>query len=225
MSDALPSLARVSDVIEHAFAKPRSRERGANEAVLRAMVEDWGRAKWPGARVCHELVIDRGSCRLDVAFVEPDRLNIVELKSGYDTMERVIHQCAMARAAGHEAWLVVDRSHSRDMRLLHFLLPTVGLIEVYQPAEYRASERAGAEMKVIAEAVPAQPYPEVMASLLWVAECLSALGYGPMSRPPTHASLVASLAKQPDLARLVCRELRRRNAQWRADPPMTHDDA
>lgn len=44
-----------------------SPRRSAEETEMRALVETWGRSRWPGARCVHELVISE--CRIDMAFI------------------------------------------------------------------------------------------------------------------------------------------------------------
>lgn len=204
--------------------KPR-RYRGAKEVDLRNAVERWGRARWPEARVCHELVLNRGTTRLDVAFVSPDRLAVVELKSGYDVMDRAIHQTAFARLCGCEAWLICDTRFSPDLRLIRFLLPTIGIAQLTTVDQHGHVLPGGEHaIEVVAEPdLATRPHPEAQAAVLWVAELCRALGIGG-SKPPTHASLMKRLAALPDAERtaLVCRELRGRDALWRADPPIRH---
>jgi hypothetical protein len=209
------TLTGAHDVLDQpkAAQKPR-RYRGPQEAALRDAVDLWGRARWPDARVCHELVMDRGTVRLDVAFVCPATLVTVELKSGFDTMERAIHQVAMATLASHEVWLICAGRYAEDMRLIHYLLPNVGIADHSGPPGQE-------EIKVLAEAAPRVPHPVAQASLLWVAELARALGVGG-PRPGSHAQLARRLAALPpeDRDALVCRELRGRNALWRADDPV-----
>ena len=218
MMDENPStLVRDARVADQA-AKAK-RYRGATEIELRQAVETWGRERWPDARVCHELVMDRGNVRLDVAFVRPSRLIVVELKSGYDTMERAIHQVSVARLAAHEVWLITDRRHGHDVRMVKFLLPSIGTAH---------GETVGMEntlrIKVAEEPAPQAPHPEALASVLWVEELRAALRWGGTRAPP-HITLVRAMAALPPRERdaLVCRELRARKALWRADPPISRE--
>ena len=61
--------------------------RSSEELEIRAAVETWGRAKWPGSRVVHELVT--GSCRIDMAFIQSDHIAGVEIKSSRDRLARL----------------------------------------------------------------------------------------------------------------------------------------
>lgn len=217
MTDTGLTLARETTPFDQ--IKTERRNRGYTEVELRALTDAWGRARWPDARVCHELVIDRGSFRLDVAFVSPQHLAIVEIKSGYDTMDRAIHQCAMARAAGCEAWLITDRRHDKDVRLVKFLLPSIGIAEAVDRGTIPRS------LEVLAEPdLSVGPHPEVMCSLLWVSELCAALRMSG-KKPATHRQLVARLAALDEATRirLVCQQLRGRDALWRADPPIRSD--
>jgi len=210
-------LVRDTTPLDQAKVAKNRNWRGASEIELRGAIERWGRARWPEARVCHELVMNRGSTRLDIAFVAPAYLAVVELKSGADTMERAIHQVGLARLSAHEVWLICDRRYGQDMRLIRHMLPTVGIAEASGPFDQPP------ELTMLAEAVRAEPYPEAIASLLWVSELAAALRIGG-ARPGTHASLAKRLAALPPAERdaLVCRALRGRDALWRADPPVRH---
>lgn len=203
-------------------AAPARRRIGGyiDEATLRSAVEAWGRARWPDARVCHELVMDRGAARLDVAFVRPTQLVVAEIKSGYDTVERLIHQAAIARLASNEVWLITDPRHIRDAELVRYLIPTIGLAT----AERRVMGDP-AEIRIIAESSAGMaPVAQVHLALLWVAEMCRMCDAARQPRHPRdkHVTLVNRLASLPATERdaLVCRALRARDALWRADPPI-----
>lgn len=80
--------------------------RSAQELAMRDAVEAWGRERWPGARVVHELVV--GACRIDMAFVCRDHLVGVEIKGPRDTLERVDKQIETFTAGLPEVWLAID---------------------------------------------------------------------------------------------------------------------
>lgn len=213
--DESSSLLRPTAAIDQPKSATRNRYRGSTEVEIRDAAEAWGRTRWPEARVCHELVMDRGTVRLDVAFVSPDRLTVFELKSGFDTMARAIHQVALARLASHDVWLICDRRHDKDLRMVHYLLPSIGIAEA-------SGDIHGWHINVLSEPTAEfAPLPEAMASLLWVAEICAALGMS-AGRAPTHAQLVKRLCAipDPDRTRLICSALRGRDAMWRADPPV-----
>lgn len=201
--------------------KPARSYRSQDELDIREAVDRWGRAKWPEARVVHELVMQRGKVRADMAFVSPAHLVSVEIKSQWDTVDRLLNQIAMFRLATPETWIVADNRHARDADLLHYLLPSIGVaraerdklhsgpfhvIEVRQPGAFAS-------------------YPEALLSLLWVAELASECAIfrlGNAGPRATHASLVKSLMRltTDEQIAAVCRQLRGRDALWRADPPV-----
>lgn len=104
-----------------------------DEEQIRSAVEQWGRSRWPDARCCHELVVGRGSHRADLAFISPDNLVTVEIKSGYDSTHRLVEQVAMFRLASPETWIIVDPKHKRDAELVRYLLPSVGIATAARP--------------------------------------------------------------------------------------------
>ncbi len=75
----------------------------SEEAEMRDAVIAWGRAKWPNARVIHELQI--GGCRSDLAFVLPDNLIVVEIKSSRDVMDRFENQMRQYTRHVPEIWI------------------------------------------------------------------------------------------------------------------------
>ena len=85
--------------------KKRPIYRSDNELKMREAVEAWGRPRWPNARVVHELVMGRGAVRADVAFITPNHIAVVEIKSDRDDTDRLLHQAGMFRAAVPELWI------------------------------------------------------------------------------------------------------------------------
>lgn len=82
----------------------------AEELSMRVAVEAWGRARWPGCRVLHEF--DVGYCRADLAFVTPDHLALVEIKSSRDVLDRLDRldrQLGMFVAHAPEVWIAHAR--------------------------------------------------------------------------------------------------------------------
>lgn len=86
------------------ISAPRTRsneELDMREAVANA----WGRARWPDARVVHELVA--GECRIDQAFVRPNDLIGVEIKSSQDTLARLNRQASEYDLCFPEWWIAI----------------------------------------------------------------------------------------------------------------------
>lgn len=194
------------------------------ELKMRDAVERWGRAKWPEARVCHELVMDRGTVRADVAFVSPAHIAVVEIKSEYDDTSRLLHQAGMFRLAVPEVWIAAPHRHTEDARLIRYLMPSIGIA---------LSDRDRAigplpddfMIEAVEPAEQFQPWPEACLSLLWVAELAieARLANGVQHHGKlTHAALVAAMSRLtwPEQLAAVCRQLRSRQAFWRADAPI-----
>lgn len=197
--------------------------RSQDELDMRDAVERWGRPRWSGARAVHELVMNRGTNRADLAFVTPNHLVSIEIKSRWDGVDRLIPQIAMFRLATPECWLVVDHRHERDAELIRYLLPSVGVALAFREKEYGGPFR----IEVSHDAQQFRPDPEALLSLLWVAELsaeatMSRLVQGRSSKPPSHAALVKLMLRLDPAEQIaaVCRQLRARDALWRADPPV-----
>ena len=47
----------------------------------------------------------RGAVRADVAFITPNHIAVVEIKSDRDDTDRLLHQAGMFRAAVPELWI------------------------------------------------------------------------------------------------------------------------
>lgn len=199
-------------------APPQRRYRSSDELEMRVAVERWGRSRWPGARQVHELVMNRGSVRADMAMIETDHFVSIEIKSEYDSTERLMNQSGMFRLASPELWLVVHQRHLRDTDMIRYLIPSIGVAQAVREKSYNGPF----EIQVIHEAQRYVPLPEAMLSLLWVAELHDEAVRRRLwsGKAPTHAKLV-KLLERLDLAEqteAVCRQLRARAALWRADP-------
>ena len=143
---------------------PTKRYRSQEEHDMRDAVERWGHARWPGARCVHELVMDRGKVRADMAFIDQSHFVAIEIKSDVDTTDRLMNQIAMFRLASPELWIVTTSRHLRDTGLVTYLFPSVGV------AVARRKTYSGPfELSVHKEPSPFIPHPEAMLSLLWVA--------------------------------------------------------
>lgn len=72
---------------------------------MRDLVVAWGRRRWPGARMVHELTI--GECRVDVAFIDTHHVAGVEIKSSLDNLDRLSKQVDVFRRGLPEFWLAL----------------------------------------------------------------------------------------------------------------------
>lgn len=218
-------LIRPTAPDEAAAGPKRPIYRSDHELALRGMVERWGRAKWPDARVCHELVMDRGTVRADLAFVSPDHLVAVEIKAPYDQTTRLLQQVGMFRLATPEVWICAAARHHSDADLVRYLLPSVGLLLTDMDRSVGAVP-TDASLDEVCPADVVAPHPEAMLALLWVEELLAeALRHrlAQIRSGWTHAKLVKLLMRldPEEQTAAVCRQLRARSAFWRADPPIS----
>lgn len=204
--------------------------RSEAELKMRDGVERWGRAKWPKARVVHELVMDRGTVRCDVAFVSPDHLVAVEIKSEHDDTSRLLNQAGMFRLSVPEIWIASPHRHVKDAELIRYLMPSVGVALTDRD---RAMGQLPDEFNIdeVHQPTPFKPWPEAMLALLWVAELHEEaeryrLIQGSKGRI-NHSSLIAKMLTLtwPEQLEAVCRQLRGRAAFWRADPPIREGEA
>jgi len=200
-------------------APPTRRYRSNDELEMRAAVERWGRERWPEARQVHELVMNRGSVRADMAIIGTDHFVSVEIKSEYDSTERLMNQSGMFRLASPELWLVMHQRHLRDADLIRYLIPSIGVVQAVREKPYGGSF----QIEVVHEAQRYDPLPVALLSLLWVAELHDEAVRRRLwsGKAPTHAKLTALLERslnRSEQIEAVCRQLRAREALWRADP-------
>jgi hypothetical protein len=199
--------------------------RSQGELKMREAVETWGRARWPDARVIHELVMDRGTVRADVAFVTVKHLAVVEIKSDHDDTHRLLHQAGMFRLAVPELWIASAHRHAKDAELIRYLMPTIG-IALCDRAD-SPGPIPDLRLYVEHEAQRFDPWPEATLSLLWVDELAAEAVHFRLGMPKrsTYAKLVKAIMKLDPAEQMeaVCRQLRARNFGWRADPPIPID--
>lgn len=201
--------------------------RSMDELVIRDAVEKWGRDRWPDARQVHELVVGRGQCRADMAFVCQDNIVGVEIKSGWDNTSRLMMQAAHFSLACPEVWIVIDPKHGGDTAMVRYLMPWLGEIHVDVTFPEKYEERKNIEnwtcgLQVVHEAKQREPMPNCFLEMCWRDELyVEAQRYN--LQPPsriTHQKLIELLMeKLTDKQRIeaVCRRLRARDAFWRSD--------
>lgn len=81
------------------------------EERIRAKVEASFRRNWPDARIIHELVLNQGGVRIDLAAVTRDRLYVAEIKSERDVLKRLASQVEVATRVAQQVWVVVAERH------------------------------------------------------------------------------------------------------------------
>lgn len=130
------------------------------EEALRVAVEAWMRQRWPAARIVHELVLDAGAQRIDLASVGDEELRLVELKSAKDVLKRLPDQIKAARACAQEVWVAIDGKHVEKLEALEAELRVswyrIGLL-VWRDGALTERRQASNE----------QPDPRRVVQLLW----------------------------------------------------------
>lgn len=205
---------------------------GRAELALRNALEAFCRARWPQARICHEMMMGERRVRADVVAVDPAHIAAFEIKGEYDETVRLLHQVGMYQLCVPEVWMVVPIGrHADDARILRHLLPSIGLLVGAGTSARNHYEFDGKDFGLVVEAepVPRPVHVEMMLEMMWrdelAAMCgrLRCLTVGPKT---TRPSMIKAMLPLPiaELQRECCTELRARNALWRADPSVTIAD-
>jgi hypothetical protein len=82
------------------------------EERIRAKVEAEFRRRWPDARIVHELVLNQGGVRIDLAAITEDALIVAEIKSERDTLTRLAGQVKASLRVAQCVWVVVADKHA-----------------------------------------------------------------------------------------------------------------
>lgn len=218
------AIIRQADGIHDQIEKSARKYRSTDELVIRKALDAWGRTRWPEARQVHELVVGDGASRADMAFVCPADLVAVEIKSAMDYGDRLFWQATMFSLAAPEVWICCDERHLRDVEIVRHLMPHLGLIEAKVVNDQ-------AELIGLHPAQRRVPHPRMLLGLLWVAELTAEAERHHLIQGKgrwTSAKLIALLLEKlsPDeMLSAVCRQLRGRQAFWRADPPVVPEQS
>lgn len=86
------------------------------EERIRLKAEAALRAAWPSARIIHELVLEQGGCRIDLAGVTADRIIAVEIKSERDVLTRLKAQVDAARKVADSISVIVASKYLDNAR-------------------------------------------------------------------------------------------------------------
>lgn len=196
------------------------------EGLIRDAVVTRARELWPEARIIHELNVEHGQVRADLAAVSPDTLVLFEIKSERDKLHRLSNQlrhfgpvCHHLIVAAHEKWCGGSKLPNGDVEpIIRF----AGHGELWpfpepspQPwgrawaAPYRNSTR---------------PWPHRMLRLLWTDELrlvASREGMERVHRMPGYelADALANKMTGSEVELAVCQALRRRRFA-EADAPI-----
>lgn len=185
-------------------------KRSSEELVMRDLVEAWGRARWPDARVVHELVCSE--CRIDVAFVCPNDLIGVEIKSSKDTLDRLEKQLRVFGEHLPEVWLAIAPKWESD-KTKPFVMNEI-VVSGDDPVRIRHGGRPHRNKLIYND----------MLRLLWAEEARAIAARHQLDvskRTPLYKVLpiIAAKLTGEEIMRGVCAELRGRNAFWKADAP------
>lgn len=200
----------------------------AAEREIRDAVADFAREQLSGARIVHELPV--GGCRADLAAVEEERLTLFEIKSERDTLSRLERQVRTFSAASHETIVV---AHSRWFERFTYnsggpgFRPSKALAVASNLWHYprpMPPEAAWYDRWTFQRRTMAQPHAARLLDLLWKAELLReaadhGLPFGQRATCPHIATSMAWNMTGREIARAVCRQLRRRQFP-EADPPV-----
>jgi len=219
------------------------------EERVRAKAEALLRRLWPDARIIHELQLEQGGVRIDIAAVSPDRIVAVEIKSERDGLKRLERQIRRALDVADQVWVCVAQKHGEPCeRFRDYPIRSDFETEEAHAAAYRAY-RAMRRVRLWVEAgtdgameeATARnwgwsghiPDPRERFDLLWADEQRRALGrhFGLIALPSSKGLTRAEMTRQAiehmtgaEMRRAVCLQLRERRFP-RADPPASEIEA
>jgi hypothetical protein len=198
-----------------------------SELELRNGLEGVLRDRHPDARVVHELVMGAREVRADVVAIGTGHIAAVEVKGAYDNVSRLMHQVGMFQLCVPEVWICCAKEHAEDARLIRHLLPSVGLIvgTNLDKHYHRGGKTEPVILEIEAEPVPRDVVPEMMLEMLWAEELRNACHSLRISvtSNTTRPKCIAAILDQAGPEQIIsatCRQLRARDAMWRADQPI-----
>lgn len=86
------------------------------EERIRVKAEAHLRAMYPGARIIHELKLNDGATRIDMAAVMPNRIAVAEIKSERDVLDRLGRQITDALKVTANVHVYVSGKHAETLR-------------------------------------------------------------------------------------------------------------
>lgn len=204
------------------------------EERIRAKVEEMMRMRWPEARIIHELQLEEGGVRIDLAAVGPDFIAVAEIKSEKDTLKRLVRQVEVSLKVANEVWVCIHHKHEAD-------LTNAAAAPKYTETETRAFRSIPYKARLLIErdgqdylvghdyalrVPPPFPSPIKVWQMLWTAEMSRELaphggGAGNMGKKTRDA---VEWLSGGQIRRAVCRQLRQRQFP-RADPAVPFGDA
>lgn len=228
--------------------------RSSAEVEIRDAVVARFRELWPGGRIVHEMNVDEGVNRVDVASITRDQLVMCEIKSERDKPLRLADQlhafgpcCHALVAAAHESWFqspgsrpkAVRRrvrgsneihSYTIDKALASPMADLLGQFPHWNVVEWEFPEPADSYRRWAVQPYQLHcPWPERLLHLLWREELYSAciehrINAGSRA---TRSDMVRWMLKAlagPAIEAAVCRQLRQRTFA-EADAPIIDEIA
>jgi hypothetical protein len=186
-----------------------------SERDIREATVARARQLWPDARIIHELNVEHGAVRADLAAVTATQLILFEIKSERDTLSRLSNQlrrfqpvCHGVIVAAHERWCIGSKYPNCDV---HPIIRHAGCGHLWQ---YPEPEEKWGLRHWSAPYAAARPWPHRMLRLLWTEELQGlANKYGMKSRRVAGHKLADELAlllTGQQVEQAVCRALRAR---------------
>lgn len=189
------------------------------EGEMRAAVEAWGRAKWPGCRVMHELRV--GGCRADLAFVTLDHIALVEIKSSKDTLDRLAEQLRQYFRAAPEVWIAIAPKWTGHLSDFDYRTGVIVVANgevseiISKSTNWEQRRSAKIEPLCIPDRLRLLLRPELLAILRRREVPFKSRIYA-----HNAAAMIALKLTGEQLIYEVCRELRARKTGWAADEPI-----
>lgn len=199
--------------------------RSAAEQEIRDEVVLHLRKTFPAGRIIHELTVDNGETRADVACVTNDTLILCEIKSEKDTLKRLLKQvnsfspvAHYMAVVAHSKWFTNNDRNDNDIRkvLKNTTVP-------YRLWEYPRQKTIPFVYQVDWELYgKSHPWSASMLYLLWADELRNAclISNIKVNKNATRGTCVTRLIETlpaPAIEKLVCRALRQRTFA-EADP-------
>jgi hypothetical protein len=194
-----------------------------SERDIRQAVVQRARQLWPDARIIHELNVEHGQCRADVAAVTSDTIVLFEIKSERDTLSRLSNQlrhfqpvCHGIIVAAHERWCSGSKYPNCDIDpiLRH---ARCGDLWRYPEPEAKWGIRAWRE-----PITTCRPWPHRMLRLLWTEELQALASLRGLKAKRTAgyklADELALLLTGQQVEKAVCSALRARPFAEADDP-------
>ena len=143
-----------------------------SERDIRNAVVTRARELWPDGRIIHELNVEHGQVRADLAIVSPDHLLLVEIKSERDTLSRLSNQlrhfhpvCHGIIVAAHERWCRGSKYPNSDIDPILRHAQSNALLWQFPEPEEKCGIRAWRAPHTVD-----RPWSHRMLRLLWTEE-------------------------------------------------------